>query len=63
VLVACVIAFLAFFFFVPISQGFVGDCIAGSGPRQSISFPLIGIGMTYASGHLTWQWGPLPFCW
>lgn len=65
VTVACIGAFYVFFLFVPIFQGIAGDCIFTPGEQQSqsLSFPLIGIGMTIAGGHLSWRSSPMPSCW
>lgn len=53
---------LVFFFCIPVSPGIEGECFYRPDEYQSLSFPIVGMGVTYAQGHFFWSWQPLPFC-
>ena len=59
------VAALSIFFLVPTQPVIKGECLGEylTGPQaQSLSFPILGVGMVSSAGHWYWQWQPLPLC-
>ena len=53
---------LSVFFLVPLQMGIAGSCVFNPSAHESLSFQMLGTGMTSEYGQLFWNWRPPPPC-